>query len=230
MTTEFNKSATTDFPLGTGCWGELYEKQLDAVITGKVPTVTKTSDNVNIIWDIGLTAPEILTQDAVTNAHSAIIPWQTGLLTNVTSVSDSIFSAYNSAGGQNIAGTWVSIIWDTQDRIDSDYSNTIGTSSITINIDGDYEIHSDVTIYMPTVGGRTQSEIRLILNGVQMPGAKALLYHRNPAAGGTSGTVKIVRTLFQGDVINVQAIRKSGTGTIATYPEGCRIYIKKLNN
>ena len=229
MTTEFNKSATTDFPLGTGCWGELYQQQLNSAISGKTATVIKSGDNVNITWDIGLTGAEILIQDAITNVHTAVIPWQTGLLTNVTSVGDSIFSAYNSAGGQTIAGSWVSILWDTQDRIDSDYSHTLGTSGITINSDGNYEIHSDITIYM-TVGGRTQSEVRFILNGVQMPGTKALLYHRTTAQSGNSGTVKIVRTLTQGDVINVQSIRRSGSGTTTTYPEGCRIYIKKINN
>lgn len=229
MTTVFNKSATTDFPLGTGCWGELYEKQLNAAISGKVSAVVKTSDNVNITWDIGLTGPEIIIQDAITNAHSAVIPWQTGLLTNVTSVGDSIFSAYNSAGGQTIAGSWVSIIWDTQDRIDSEYSNTLGTSGITINSDGDYEIHSDITIYM-TSGSRTESEVRFILNGVQMSGTKALLYHRVNSQGGNTGSINIIRTLSQGDVLNVQSIRKSGTAVLETYPEGCRITIKKMNN
>jgi hypothetical protein len=230
MTTEFNKSATTDFPLGTGCWGELYEKQLNSAISGKTSAVIKSGDNVNITCDIGLTAPEILTQDSITNVHTAVIPWQTGLLTNVTSVGDSIFSAYNSVGGQTIVGAWVSIIWDTQDRIDSDYSNTLGTADITINSDGDYEIQSDITIYLPSGSSRTLSEIRFVLNGVFMSGTKALLYHRLVGQGGNTGTVKIIRTLSSGDVINIQAIRKSGGGGTTTYPEGCRITIKRLNN
>ena len=230
MTTVFNKSATTDFPLGTGCWGELYEDQLNSAITGKTATVLKNGDNVNITWDIGLTGPEIVTQTNITNNHTAVIPYQAGLLTDVTSVKDSYFCGYNSGGGQTIAGTWVDIIWDNHERIDSDYSNTLSTATITINTTGDYDIRVNVTTYITSGNNRSQSEARLVLNGVFMSGTKAYMYNREISEGGATGSIDIIKSFTAGDVLKVQCIRQAGSSVVKTYPEGCRVVIKKINN
>jgi len=230
MTTVFNKSATIDFPLGTGCWEELYEDQLNSGITGKTATVLKSGDNVNITWNVGLTGPEIVTQTNITNNHTAVIPYQVGLLTDVNFVKDSYFCGYNSAGGQIIAGTWVDIIWDNQERVDSDYSNTLSSADITINTTGYYDIRVNVTTYITSGNNRSQSEARLVLNGSFISGTKAYMYNREVSEGGSTGTIDIVKSLTAGDVLKVQCIRQAGGSTINTYPDGCRIVIKKINN
>jgi len=224
------KLVSIDFLIGKGCWSRLLKYQLDNTITGKISTVTKNRDVVTIIWDIGLTSPEIAIQDGIIAAHDTIIPWQTALLTSVDSVNDSYLSAFNAAGGILIITSWTDLTWDTQNRIDGDYSHTLGSASITIDTTADYEINVDVTNSPTGTTSRSESEIRLVKNGVFVPGTKGLLYHRNTAQGGNSASFKIVLSLVATDIIKVQSILRSGSGIISTYPDGCRITIRKINN
>jgi hypothetical protein len=230
----FNKLVSVDFIIGTGCWKELYERQLDKAISGKTPTVTKSGDNVNITWDVALSAPEIIIQNNITSIHTSIIPWQTALLTNVNSIKESVFSAYNTSGNQTIGTGWVDIIWDTHDRIDESYTNTLGTSSVTINESADYEIHTNITIdnsnAATNASSRSLAETRITLNGVYLNGTKTLTYHRLAAQGGATGSISVVKSLLSGDVLKVQSIKVSGGGNLFTYPDGCRFLIRKLNN
>lgn len=146
-----------------------------------------------------------------------------------SSSNSSIFAAYNAAGGQSLGGSWVDLIWDNQDRIDADYSHTLGSALITINTAGWYEISFDVSTQCPSGSNtRSTSEVRMLRNGSQLPGTKALMYNRQSGSGDNSCSVTIIKQLTATDVLIVQALRRSGSAIIETYPEGCRITIRAV--
>lgn len=227
MSTVFVKS-TDEFLKGRGCWTHLLEKQLDAAVPGKKPTVTKTGSQVTITWDVALSGSEIATQQTIVEEHDTRIPWQTGMLATPKERGYSILAGYNAAGGISIGSSWTDLTWDTMDRKDTGYEHSLGTPEITIIATGDYEIQAEVSVDQSSGSSRTQAESRFVRNGVFMPGTKGFMYSRNSAQGGASCSVRVLRSLDSGDVIKVQCIRQSGNGPLQTHPHGCRVFIKKV--
>ena len=144
-------------------------------------------------------------------------------------VTEAYFSACDIAGGTALPTTWTDISFDTQKYVNSVvFSHTPGSANITANVTANYEIQADVTINQTAGSTRSLGEIRLVKNGAPISGTKGQIYSRNAAQGGGSATVRIVESITAGDIIKVQGIKVSG-GNLLTYPEGCRVLLKKIN-
>ena len=143
------------------------------------------------------------------------------------------FFAFDPTGGQVAvaAPSWVSLVWQTS-IIDSDFTHTTGTSTVTINTTALYNIEYDVTAYNDgsgTVGTRTGTRYRILRNGSELAGTRSAAYHRNSAVGEDTATAKGKWNLTATDTLVVQFQQyPNANATIATVPNGSRFSIEKI--
>ena len=163
---------------------------------------------------------------STTAAPPAAIANVTQIIESMT-ISNQYFMAYNTAS-QTLAATPTAINWDVQQRADSIYSHTLGTSDITINLAGDYLIRVDLSIDS-TAGSRTSSRSSIRKNGTSITGTDTYGYHRNTSQGNNTVSIVWVETgLVATDTISVESDEDSGGNGLITTANACRIYIQLI--
>lgn len=135
------------------------------------------------------------------------------------------FSAYDSTGGTDVTSGWTDIPLGVERKKTSEFSHTNPNATVTINEASTYLILGEVTT---DGGGRADSEGRLVLNGTPVAGTICTMYNRNTSQGTTTGSFSTVLDLSIGDVLKIQAQKKSGSGSILLYPNGSRLTIVKI--
>ena len=93
---------------------------------------------------------------------------------------------------------------------------------------GLYHIILDISTDITSGSGRSTSMVRLTtFNGIstytELPGSHAYMYNREAAHGENSCTINYITQLNAGDILVAQALRNSGTSTIKTIPNACRL-------
>ena len=81
---------------------------------------------------------------------------------------------------------------------------------------------------MTASNNRSTVEHYLLKNDVEIPGSFAGTYHRNATSNTTTGTVVKTVQLDEDDVIKLNSIQTTGTGTLATKANGSSIMIEYL--
>ena len=140
------------------------------------------------------------------------------------------FDAYNTATqALSTTAAWTAINLDVQRFTpDSDFSHTIGTSDVTINTNGRYLIIGHVSTSNIGSGNRTNSQIRLALNGSQINGTIGIMYNRNDLQGSNSTTVSCIIDLVSTDAIRIEGQRLSGSGDPTTIANACNLIIMRI--
>ncbi len=136
-----------------------------------------------------------------------------------------LFHAYNHAGGQSITTTAASLTFDTETKKDSIYSHTAGNAGITVSTAGLYEVKADVAI--ANSSGSTASYVTawLAIGTTEIEGTRAVI---NATSGRGSATITAMVELAASDVLNVRAQLNTGSNTIATVADGCRVSLNRV--
>jgi hypothetical protein len=210
-------------------------------------TVTNAGNYLQINNAIAGNGPELVAVGASTNINVEMIPKGTGTVVvpvgydaNITAnslITQSYFATnavikkkhlhrHNGATTQNFTNTPINVLFNTSVRNDSAYTYNAGV--ITINEAGWYDIVFDVSVTI-TNNNESNSQAQFLLNGTPIAGTLSYMHHRTAAQGrGTaSATAKI--NLAVNDTISVQAVRTSGTGTMVTLANACRLNIQQID-
>jgi hypothetical protein len=155
-----------------------------------------------------------------------LISWQQGILSEVLDDISNVRTAlyldiYDSAGGVTLLGTFQDMIWDTKRILDNTgFSHTSGTSEITINQEGRFNIEPRLSTTVTAGNNISVTEWKLVINTgsgyVDVPGT--LAYHQNKEVGegeGSSST-NCVLNLNVGDKLKVQFRQSAGSNTLDT--------------
>ena len=94
---------------------------------------------------------------------------------------------------------------------DSIFTHATDSPEVTINLSGRYVVHYSVGVETVTGNGRTQTETRLVLNGVEVPNSRAEIYNRNAGQGGGNASRSFVLDLLNTDTLKLQVQRESGS-------------------
>lgn len=137
---------------------------------------------------------------------------------------NNVFSGYDAAGGRSIT-TATTVAIDTE-HFASSGTYTLASGEVTINEVGTYEVNAGVTI-QSTSGARTQVQMWVERNGVEIPGTRMMAYCRQ-ASHGASGSAQFCLDLNQGDVIRIRAQRTAGSGVVQSLANGSRLTLRKL--
>lgn len=116
-----------------------------------------------------------------------------------------------------------------QRSIDNDaYDHKINDSHITILEEATYIIFGRVSTYISSGSIRTQSSMRLLRNGQEIPGSISYMYNREVIEGYNTGCSWIIQRLNKYDKISMQAKLNSGSNSLRTVKDGSSISIFKI--
>jgi len=191
---------------------------------GQQYKIHNKSTGIITLKDFDLNNVGVIREQSTTTVSSYLDGWSYNISTDST---DSYFSTY-SPDQINITNSWTDITWRQSEISDMNFSHTDGSPEITINRKGQYIVQSDISTHVTSGNSRSQVEIRILKNGVLLPGSKGLIYNRTNGFGG-SVVVKIAKTFDANDIIKVQCIRQNGNSQIETYPDGSRFSIQRIN-
>ncbi|RLJ07139.1 MAG: hypothetical protein DRP16_04040, partial [Candidatus Aenigmatarchaeota archaeon] len=135
-----------------------------------------------------------------------------------------------TGGGQTFtSSSWTAFSWDTNEELDTDsFSHSGDTANITLKTAGHYLV--TVNIHMQTSStNRTNAEMRLTLDGSEIPGTRTTAYLRGLNSTNDHNVVYagIIETSSANQVLNVECRREAGA-TITTIGGNCGITIVKL--
>jgi hypothetical protein len=141
------------------------------------------------------------------------------------------FSAYDAGGGINLNGGFTGITWDTEDYKDTDYySHSADGSQVTILQSATYIISVDISTSTALSLTQSISTVRLELNTGSgfsaVSGTIAPINLGTIASGSGSAHIVKIAALSAGSILQVTAERTTGTGTVTTVANGCRIIIE----
>ncbi|MGB1039173.1 MAG: hypothetical protein ACPGYY_11055, partial [Bacteroidia bacterium] len=164
--------------------------------------------------------------DTTTLSDTLLVVDATGVVKQ-TAIGDAVYNMiemYDDAGSQEINYSGQRIKFGALEFEDSYYSHT--DSSITVKRDGRYKITYRVTLEMTGNNNRSTAEHYLLNNDTEIPGSFSGTYHRNSLSNTTTGTVVKVVSLSANDVIKLNSVQTSGTGTLETKLNGSSILIE----
>lgn len=251
MTSMFTKSATSDFIVGTGCNPDQLKLELEDEITGKTVTVTKAGDVVTIVWNIGLTGPEITTQDGVIAFHDTKVSAEQIYLRGVTGniqaqlnnridgntvANNFVLAGYAGIGLDavtplnNINSTWQDCDFDIE-LITTPFRATqsLANGTITILDQGIWQITCKVTLTFNESNGGRQIQLRFVNKdtGVGSPTVFNFFVGRNQSGVNLNFTVNAeVPTMFTNDPYGIQV--RSENDTFSSVSQIGSIY--QINN
>lgn len=144
-----------------------------------------------------------------------------------------VFGAYSgSAQGIN---SGANINWDNVTLEDTTYATSGGTGNyddITINVTGLYKVTIDVSTYITSGTGRSDSRAHITLDdggtagAVEQSGTRCYMYNRTSGTSSNTGSTTAYLNITAGDVLRVYAVRNSGSDTVSTIANQCRISIE----
>lgn len=141
------------------------------------------------------------------------------LLTTTTSV---ILSRHNGNVSQTFSTTLTTLLFGTNVRTDSNYTYNSGV--ITINNTGNYLINFDAS-FASTTNNVTASQTGIYKNNVIVPGSLTYSNHSASSDGVFTVSSSIMVPASSGDTIKVVSSRFSGSGSLVTQVNGCRLNI-----
>ena len=133
---------------------------------------------------------------------------------------------HNGTSTQTFTNNWITMQFNTSVRSDVGYTHGGGDTSIAVA--GWYDIEYDVSTTCSS-GKHSITVVKLQVNSSDVDGAFAYGYHKNASGGHTTMSASIMHYFNAGDVIKVQAKRKSGSATITTIAQSCRFKITKVD-
>jgi hypothetical protein len=114
----------------------------------------------------------------------------------------------------SISNTFTAVNLGTQ-VVASGFTHTPGTSDVTVDATGIYEIEYYINSDNNASNTRSESEARLELNTgsgfVVIPDTQSAMYHRNTAQNRNSGSASTITLLSAGDVVRLVARMESGS-------------------
>jgi hypothetical protein len=143
----------------------------------------------------------------------------------LTQTPPAYFNAYDLNSSTDISAGWTTVPLNTVRRADAEFDHTAPSGEVAMGATATHEVHYYVTTDLATGTSRTECESRLMLNGVEVPGTRGLMYNRTGTQGGTSATVPVILDLTIGDVLRVEARRLSGGSTTILRNEGSGLVI-----
>lgn len=166
--------------------------------------VTGVTDGQGILWD------------------SATGNW---LASNITTTTpDKVLFHHNGVISQVLSTSFSVILFNFSTSSTSAITYNNATGEFTINEDGQYGIECDMS-FTTTTAARKNAQVKLQLDGVDVPGSFAYTYNRNTVNGESTGSLTMELDMTGGQIIRILA--RGTTGTVKTIPSACRIRIIK---
>ena len=204
-------------------------------LVGRATTDTLTNKTITSTTN-DIAANSLKSATGIVTVSSATAPTSGQILTATSSTAanwqtpSQYFAAYDAGGNINISSGFTDITWDTEDKKDSAFTHSADSAEVTVNESGDYLIHCHMSIMGSNA--RTESVIRIMIDTgsgyTESSGTLAYGYHRNNNQNkSTAVTMKYIN-LSSTNKIKIQATQNTGSGTMRTAPDGCRILIQKI--
>lgn len=150
-------------------------------------------------------------------------------ITNALTILDSnIYSPFVHRHNGVLSQTFTAptaLLLNTSVREDGVFTYNAGI--ITVSLASWYRIIVNITL-ANTTNNRVTSESYLTLNGSEIVGTKAFGYHRDINSGNTTVCIAGNIQLAMGNQVSVVSRRFSGTGTLQTVQNACRITIQRV--
>jgi hypothetical protein len=200
-------------------------------------TGTNFSDNGNISALEGLLINSVDTRNNTTLLIGSSNATDVTIAPNTTTqghfiAQNQFFMAYHNTGGINLDSGFADITWEIEKRKDSIYTHATNSPVIEFRKAGDYKIITEISTDVASGFSRSASEARLSSNTgsgfTPIDGTLAYMYNRTSTGGENTASITFVETFSVGDQIKVEARRISGTSTIETLENACRIYIELI--
>ena len=137
------------------------------------------------------------------------------------------FSAYANAITGTLTGTYAIVPIDTELASRASAFSLSG-GRVTVNYAGTYTITYDVTTNTTLGSARSDTSAILYKNGSAVTGTEARMYNRTVGVGESTGTATVILTLAANDIIDVRAALNSGTDTVVTLADACRLTIVEI--
>jgi len=137
------------------------------------------------------------------------------------------FSAYANAITSTLTGTYAIVPIDTELASRASAFSLSG-GRVTVNYAGTYTITYDVTTNNISGAARSDTSAILYKNGSAVTGTESRMYNRVAGVGESTGTATVILTLAANDIIDVRAALNSGTDTVVTLADACRLTITEI--
>jgi len=202
---------------------------------------TGSGDNLELNSTSNATKGSVLISETTDSSNTTIgalvVSGGAGIQGNVhtggyISSDNGYFMGVHTSGGLSLNSGFTDITWELEKRKDSIYTHNTSTEAVQINITGDYKIIVDLSTDVTSGGGRSISEGRVMRDsGIgysELTGTRTYMYNRTSTGGENSGSIHFIESLTSGDFIKVQAQRLSGSSTVSTIANGCRLLIERI--
>jgi hypothetical protein len=141
------------------------------------------------------------------------------------------FSAYDAGGAINLNSGFTAITWDTESYKDADYyTHSADSANVTVLKTGIYKITVNLSITTALSLTQATSTARLEIDtggGFTALAGTTSVTNLGTVAGGSGCVVSAYfGTISAGNVLRATAERTTGSGTVTTLANGCRILIE----
>lgn len=203
--------------------------QIDGLGGGGNNVTSITASGVTITGGVTLASIEGI--DLIPDAGTSTITIS-GTPAEAGAVSpESILYIYEGAGGQSIT-TNTAVTFDSDSTVDTGYSFTAGTSTITFDVAGDYEVTYSITTEAQSggTGGAQRTNVDQWMEEdtgggfTEIPGTRSMSYVRGSVFG-AEGTQTFVRTFAVGDQIRLVADVTAGSAPVTVKADGASLSI-----
>lgn len=199
--------------------------------------------NVNVGGNFTIDQPVLLSNSAnsTSNTNGALIisggvsvdrdVYANGLfLSNPLSITNKFFMAYHTVTTSVDSTTSAALQWNTEIRKDSLYTHATNSTDVVITESGWYEIEADVTTQIEAGDGNNRSILntRITINGTPITQTDSFIMNRTASAGYGNTNIIIIQNLTANDIVNVDINRASGTSTLTSVANACRLSIARI--
>jgi len=202
--------------------GGQFVNSLTASFVGNLVTVTDTSRSIEIISSVLFS--EFVDKDSNpygANVSDVVSALELIFTSNTPPSMDVFFAELDSSFTSTTS--WQDVNLSAATRSDDGYSHSSGTAEITLS-EGDYEVHYGVIGDQSTSNNRVESQIRLILDGVDY-GFDANYSQRNNAIDiGGVNSFYLLTGVTNGQVLKLQTQHVGSSNTIVS----AKIFIRKV--
>ncbi len=202
--------------------GGQFVNSLTASFVGNLVTVTDTSRSIEIISSVLFS--EFVDKDSNpygANVSDVVSALELIFTSNTPPSMDVFFAELDSSFTSTTS--WQDVNLSAATRSDDGYSHSSGAAEITLS-EGDYEAHYGVIGDQSTSNNRVESQIRLLLDGVEY-GFDANYSQRNTAidTGGVN-SFHLLTSVTNGQVLKLQTKHVGSSNTIIS----AKIFIRKV--
>jgi hypothetical protein len=134
-------------------------------------------------------------------------------------------SAYTTTATNITSGA--NVTWDVEVLSNSSFVTVSGTE-ITVAKSGKYKITFDMSTDISSGTSRDTSLAYLTIDDAEVTGSRVWMYNREDSDGENTGSCTLVVDLTAGEVVEVYAVRNSGSDTIVAISGSCRIMMEYI--